>query len=178
MKEEHNPTPDYEETTFIGLWKKDKLEPFCLPFWLSILAVSFVIVYECHYGDQQITKNISALSNDLFSLAVSSLGINLAALAVVLVIYNDDKIKLKSFKDGAYQQFLFPYYINAYSWTLLSILSLITTVIDKTVLIQRYEHLTRILSYFLLFLLVYSIMYTIRLIGSIISNSILSIFIE
>lgn len=168
--------PTYKETTFIGLWKHDKAEPFCFPFIASVVSIGLVYLYELKTKDFTISQNIFDIKNELFSLAVSSLGITLAALSLVIVIYSDD-IKRESFSNGAYQQFLFPYILNAVSWTILAVISFFSIIIDKSQLLSDYSSISRVTSYFLLFLTIYSILYTIRIIGSVISNSLLSSFI-
>lgn len=170
-----NSTPNYNDTTFFGLWKYDKLEPFCFPFWFSIIVLVICYSLDYHYFNFQIALNIFNFKTELFGIAVSSLGINLGALAIVLILYNEDVKKL-AFKNGSYQQFLFPYYINAYSWTYLSIITLLTIIFDNATFNDEFIDILRTVSYLILFFTIYSILYTIRIIGSIISNSILDIF--
>lgn len=163
----------YKDTTFWALYTKDKLEPFGLPFIIATTVTIILIIYHTVSGSSKFIENVLLEANTIFSVSISSLGLILAALALLLVIYNKRTMHLAT-AAGVFQQFLLPYYVAAISWTSLSLISYFYILFFNSPFIEKNELIKLILGFTIIDLTVYSIFYTMRLVGSIISNTLLA----
>jgi hypothetical protein len=130
-------------------------------------------MYRIAYNDSIFIDNILNEAGSILAIAISSMGLILAALALVLVIFSKE-IMHHATVDGVFQEFLLPYYIGALSWTILSLVCLFQLVTTGAQILKSVDIFEDILGFTLIFQLIYSILYTIRIIGNVITYTLLS----
>lgn len=172
MKQKKPELP-YKDTTFWALYSKDKSEPFGLPFIISIAVTAILTLYYIASGSSSFIENVLLEVDTIFSVSISSLGLILAALALLLVIFNKKTMHLATIA-GVFQQFLLPYYVSAISWTSLSLISYFYILFYNAPFMLEHDSIKLVLGFTIIGLTVYSIFYTMRLVGSIISNTLLA----
>lgn len=165
----------FEDTTFFGLLKNDPLEPLAFPFVISAIIIICLIVYHLKTGSSEFLDNILSESVSIFSISISSLGLILAALALVIVIFSKRTMH-RATLEGVFQQFILPFYISAISWTVLSLLTLFQILFKDSPFLEENQSWENTLGFTVVFFLCYSILFTMRIIASIISNTLLAAY--
>lgn len=161
---------DLYHKIILDIFKEDPSEPFLnLSFFLSFLLT---LLFGCKTSENLangITSNILELSNDLFAISVGGIGVVLGALAIMTVVFSK-KVMNKAAEDGSFQALMLPYIVSCFSWGFLSLTTFFYLLL-KSNLNQRFLW---IFSLLILFFTLYSILYSIRLIITIIRFTVLA----
>lgn len=162
-------TDKYKETNLLGMIKLDPGELFSLPFWTSLVVTVIFIGYTFATEDYSIKVQLLKFSNDLIGISLSSLGLTLASLGFLFTIF-ERSFMAEMKRKKLLHKFLLPYYLSAMSWWILALISILYYLTKN---LKYYpDLLTWIFSVLILFFLISSSLYTIRLVASIIRTTI------
>ncbi|MCI1912948.1 MAG: hypothetical protein LKJ06_07940 [Schleiferilactobacillus harbinensis] len=114
-------------------------------------------------------------SFDLVSMSVGAIGVILAAIAILVVIFSRQGLaRIVAADEQTFEGFIFPYRLSATIWAILAVWSLFVPLLNNGLNIS----VKLAIAYVWLFLILYAMLYVLYLIGEIIQNILLSAEIE
>lgn len=161
-----------KRSSFIhGICVNARYTVFNWSFWLSLVLIFFVFLINMTGSVEGLREFLHANAMNIVGISVSAIGIILAAIAVVVVIYKrEDLARIVAADSRTFESFIFPYRFSASIWGLLAVVSLFNGAVKVDVSSITLNIIY--LGWFWLFL--YSILYSLYLIGEIIQQVILS----
>lgn len=126
-------------------------------------------------GQQQVfNSRVVEISKGMFSIAVSALGIILAAVAVTIVLYSRRNLHKMVFEEKIMAGLLFPYRYVSLLWTIVGLLSFFSGLVQFNISLS----LRVILNCIYCFLIVYAVVYFMYIISEIVQHVITAAFVE
>lgn len=171
MKKNIHAKPTYNSMGFMALWTTDLLEPFFNIASLFSLIVTGVIFWiQTKVPQKLVGTFLTSHSESLLTTSVGSIGIILAAMAIAVVIFDKKSMHMIYEAGNGLEQFLFSYWVAAVLWAITALTSLFYLIF-----ITIFPgNIIQYINYFYIFVFIYSISYTIRLIGDVIRMSLLA----
>lgn len=126
-------------------------------------------------GQQQIfNSRVVEVSKGMFGIAVSALGIILAAVAVTIVLYSRRNLHKMVFEEEIMAGLLFPYRYVSVLWTIVGLLSFFASLVQFRIPLS----LCVVFNCVYCFLIMYAVTYFMYVISEIVQHVITAAFVE